>query len=256
MLYAPSRAPSPRRPAHMLRAALPAYEAAGVTLALETYEQVATADLVGLVDASAARTWASASTPPTSSPASRRPRDAVEPSRRYVAERARQGLRVRPPGRLGRLHLLRRPMGERPARLPAPAGDRPAHERGINEIVEHWLPWQGDPETTIRTEREWTQHHPRIPEEQVSTTVTRRTDLHDRRHRRRRQDGHARLQQPRRRPPTRSPTSRTRPPGQERTRQAGRELTDAATAVADADIVVFAVPDLALGSVTADSCRR
>ena len=29
-------------------------------------------------------------------------------------------------------------------------------ERGINEIVEHWLPWQGDPETTIRTEREWT----------------------------------------------------------------------------------------------------
>ena len=29
-------------------------------------------------------------------------------------------------------------------------------EREINEIVEHWLPWQGDAETTIRTEREWT----------------------------------------------------------------------------------------------------
>jgi hypothetical protein len=29
-------------------------------------------------------------------------------------------------------------------------------ERGIDEIVEHWLPWQGDPETTVRTEREWT----------------------------------------------------------------------------------------------------
>ena len=28
--------------------------------------------------------------------------------------------------------------------------------RGINQIVEHWLPWQGDPETTVRTEREWT----------------------------------------------------------------------------------------------------
>ena len=23
-------------------------------------------------------------------------------------------------------------------------------ERGINEIVEHWLPWQGDAETTIQ----------------------------------------------------------------------------------------------------------
>ena len=29
-------------------------------------------------------------------------------------------------------------------------------ERGVNEIVEHWLPWQGDPRTTVNTEREWT----------------------------------------------------------------------------------------------------
>lgn len=42
------------------------------------------------------------------------------------------------------------------------------------------------------------------------------------------------------------------PAGQERTRNAGRELTDAATAVADADIVVMAVPDLALGPVSAE----
>ena len=42
------------------------------------------------------------------------------------------------------------------------------------------------------------------------------------------------------------------PAGAQRTIDAGRELTDAAAAVADADIVVFAVPDLALASVTAD----
>ena len=42
------------------------------------------------------------------------------------------------------------------------------------------------------------------------------------------------------------------PAGQQRTREAGRDLTDAATAVAQADIVVLAVPDLALGAVTAD----
>jgi hypothetical protein len=42
------------------------------------------------------------------------------------------------------------------------------------------------------------------------------------------------------------------PAGQHRTIEAGREVTDAATAVADADIVVFAVPDLALQSVTAE----
>jgi len=42
------------------------------------------------------------------------------------------------------------------------------------------------------------------------------------------------------------------PAGRQRTTDAGRELTDAADAVANADIVVFAVPDLALESVTAD----
>ena len=41
------------------------------------------------------------------------------------------------------------------------------------------------------------------------------------------------------------------PAGQERTREAGREVTELADAVAGADIVVFAVPDLALGPVTA-----
>ncbi|MGF3056434.1 phosphogluconate dehydrogenase C-terminal domain-containing protein [Microbacterium sp. YY-01] len=42
------------------------------------------------------------------------------------------------------------------------------------------------------------------------------------------------------------------PAGQQRTIDAGRELTEASEAVADADIVVMAVPDLALASVSAE----
>lgn len=42
------------------------------------------------------------------------------------------------------------------------------------------------------------------------------------------------------------------PAGRERTIAAGRRLTDLSTAIADADIVVLAVPDLALGPVTAE----
>lgn len=42
------------------------------------------------------------------------------------------------------------------------------------------------------------------------------------------------------------------PAGQERVTATGRSLTDSTTAVADADIVIFAVPDLALKAVTAD----
>ena len=46
--------------------------------------------------------------------------------------------------------------------------------------------------------------------------------------------------------------SENSPAGQERVRAAGRDLTDTPEAVRGADIVVLAVPDLALGPVTAD----
>ncbi|MDH2443482.1 phosphogluconate dehydrogenase C-terminal domain-containing protein [Amnibacterium sp. CER49] len=50
--------------------------------------------------------------------------------------------------------------------------------------------------------------------------------------------------------------SENSPAGQERVRDAGRQLTDSPEAVAEADIVVLAVPDLALGPVTADLVPR
>lgn len=46
------------------------------------------------------------------------------------------------------------------------------------------------------------------------------------------------------------------PAGQQRILDAGREVTESATAVPDADIVVFAVPDLALKAVTAELVPR
>ncbi len=32
-------------------------------------------------------------------------------------------------------------------------------ERRINQIIEHWLPWQGDPTTTRDTDEQWTLHN-------------------------------------------------------------------------------------------------
>ena len=29
----------------------------------------------------------------------------------------------------------------------------------VNQIIEHWLPWQGDAETTCAMERRWTEHN-------------------------------------------------------------------------------------------------
>ena len=46
--------------------------------------------------------------------------------------------------------------------------------------------------------------------------------------------------------------SENSPAGQQRTRDAGREVTDTPTAVADAHVVILAVPDVALGPVSAE----
>ena len=32
-------------------------------------------------------------------------------------------------------------------------------ERGISQIIEHWLPWQGDSATTCAIEDQWTHHN-------------------------------------------------------------------------------------------------
>ena len=50
MLFAPESRPSLAEAEQWLRSALPAFEASGVDLALETYEQVAVDDLVALVE--------------------------------------------------------------------------------------------------------------------------------------------------------------------------------------------------------------
>jgi hypothetical protein len=46
------------------------------------------------------------------------------------------------------------------------------------------------------------------------------------------------------------------PAGQQRIAEAGRSVTDTAPAVADADVVILAVPDIALASVSADIVPR
>ena len=50
MVYAPGFRPTLDEAAGLLATVMPEFEAAGVTLALETYEQVTTSDLVALVE--------------------------------------------------------------------------------------------------------------------------------------------------------------------------------------------------------------
>lgn len=45
-----------------------------------------------------------------------------------------------------------------------------ANERGLSQIIEHWLPWQGDSASTIRTEERVEPSQPQLPKESRGMT--------------------------------------------------------------------------------------
>jgi len=139
-----------------LRGILPSFEAAGVTLALETYEQVATADLVALVRGIGSPHLGICLDPANVVARLEQPRACVEATAALVVNvHVKDFAFARQPGWVG-FTYSGAPMGTGLHDYPHLRETvRPA-ERGINEVVEHWLPWQGDADTTVRTERDWT----------------------------------------------------------------------------------------------------
>ena len=156
MLYGPDSRPTLGEAETHLRQVLSAYEAADVTLALETYEQVATTDLVALVDSFGSRHLGICLDPGNVVARLERPRDAVELAAPLVANvHVKDFAFARQDGWVG-FTYSGAPMGTGLHDYPHLLETVRPRERGINEIVEHWLPWRGDADTTIRTERDWT----------------------------------------------------------------------------------------------------
>jgi sugar phosphate isomerase/epimerase len=139
----------------LLRTALPAYEAAGVTVALETYEQVRSADLVSLVEAVASPSLGICLDPANSVAALENPVDVIDRCAPYVANiHAKDFAFTRRGGWVG-FTLEGVPLGtglldyDHLLEAVTPA------ERGINQIVEHWLPLGETIEDTIALENNW-----------------------------------------------------------------------------------------------------
>lgn len=161
MIFAPDSRPTLPEAEAWLRGILPAYEAAGVALALETYEQVSTRELTGLIASIDSPSLGVCLDPANVVARLELPREAVELAAPYVKNvHVKDFAFDRQPGWVGFTFTG--------ARMGAGLHDYPhlletvrprargAGEPEINEIVEHWLPWQGDAETTVRTERDWT----------------------------------------------------------------------------------------------------
>ncbi|GAA4673312.1 sugar phosphate isomerase/epimerase family protein [Phytohabitans rumicis] len=138
---------------------LPRYAAAGVTIALETYEKVPAADLVALVERVGHPNLGICLDPANGVAALDHPDRVVDVTAAHVVNlHVKDFAFTRDEGWVG-FRLAGCPLGEGQLDLDRLfARVRPA-ERGISQIIEHWLPWQGDEAATVALERTWTAHN-------------------------------------------------------------------------------------------------
>jgi 3-oxoisoapionate decarboxylase len=137
----------------------PAYQDAGVTLALETYEQVPVATLLEVVDQVASPAVGVCLDPGNCVAALELPADTIARTAPYVRNlHVKDFAFSRKDGWVG-FTFAGCPLGEGLLDYDAMVAVVRPEERDINQIIEHWLPWQGDSATTITVEDQWTLHN-------------------------------------------------------------------------------------------------
>ncbi|WP_072314851.1 sugar phosphate isomerase/epimerase family protein [Agrococcus sp. Marseille-P2731] len=133
-----------------------ALEAADVTLALETYEQIPTALLLATIEGVGSDRIGVCLDPANVVAALELPNDVIDAAAsRTVDLHVKDFAFARRDGWVGFTYSGAR-MGEGQLDLARELSAVYADGRSPAAIVEHWLPWQGDSATTVAMERVWT----------------------------------------------------------------------------------------------------
>lgn len=156
MIQAPEIAGGAQAAAAELKATLPRLEGAGITLALETYEQVPTRNLLEVIAELDSPQVGVCLDPANCVSALEHPRDVIEScAERTVNLHVKDFAFARQEGWVG-FTYSGAPLGDGLLDLGHELSAVYAEGRSPSAIVEHWLPWQGDLATSLATEREWT----------------------------------------------------------------------------------------------------
>lgn len=159
MLYTATDRPTPDEAVDRLRAVLPDYERAGVTPALETYEQVPTRALVDVVRRIDSPHVGICADPANCVAALELPTDVIcQVAPHVVNLHVKDFTFTRQEGWVG-FNLIGAPLGEGLLDYPAMVERIEPDARGISQVIEHWLPWQGSPDATCAREQDWTEHN-------------------------------------------------------------------------------------------------
>jgi sugar phosphate isomerase/epimerase len=156
MPYSQDSRPTTQEAIEILQTEIKAFEKAGVVLALETYEQISTQELVAIVSAVNSPNLGICLDPANVVANLENPQHCVELAAPYVKSiHAKDFAFARQEGWVG-FTYSGAVMGEGLHDYPHLLSVVKPREHGINEIVEHWLPWQGTIEETIAMEKQWT----------------------------------------------------------------------------------------------------
>ncbi|GHC22710.1 sugar phosphate isomerase [Kushneria pakistanensis] len=159
MLYAGEDRPALQEAIRRLETLLPALKQQQVTLALETYEQVSVEALMQVIETIDDDHIGVCLDPGNCVAALELPEAVIaRTAARVVNLHIKDFAFSRAPGWVG-FQLTGCPLGEGLLPLKAMREAVNPEARGINEIFEHWLPWQQDEASTCALEAQWTRHN-------------------------------------------------------------------------------------------------
>jgi sugar phosphate isomerase/epimerase len=158
MFNTPGHIPTTEEAVAIFKEVLPEFEAAGVKIAVETYEQVPTSRILDVIRGVDSPSLGICSDPANTVAALEMPREVIDAVAPYVLNMHIKDFAFnRKDGWVG-FTYSGAPLGEGLLDYGYMVEKIRPHERNINQIVEHWLPWQDTEAETIRLENQWTRH--------------------------------------------------------------------------------------------------
>jgi sugar phosphate isomerase/epimerase len=158
MITEPAWTPTPQEAEKSLRSSIVAFEDHGVTLALETYEQNATPDLVRIIEKIGSPNLGICLDPANTVPLLEVPADTIELCAPHVVNLHIKDFAFSRREAWVGFTLAGALLGEGMLDYRLIRDTIDPQARGLSQIVEHWLPWQGDIATTRKLEEVWTAH--------------------------------------------------------------------------------------------------
>jgi sugar phosphate isomerase/epimerase len=155
MVNTPDHRPTLSEAQDLLKQSLPDYEAAGVKIALETYEQLSSRDLVKLIESVGSPNLGICLDPANCVAALENPTDVIDRCAPHVVNLHIKDFAFTRRGGWVGFTLEGTELGKGLLDYDYLMKKVNPEPRGINRIIEHWLTWQGNFEETSRIETLW-----------------------------------------------------------------------------------------------------